>query len=264
MSFWKSERFEYIRQPHIIGLIIVIIFVISAAIFTALHRIGERRALSNMEPLDACIELIKDTKLCKFATNSEATANQAYSSVTKEVAKGVTTINTVHFENMDRMSVDTRVDAEQTESLVAIDGDNWVLDTSDGLWAHYSDPTFEPYKETDTATDTGYDFSNPASTDATEFKNNYTFEGEVSCGELTCLRYSVISEGYDEVYILFDTEDYLLRQHYGRIGDNSTSTNYTYDNISVKAPEGKMKEVDVETFNSIAGIDESAQENENE
>lgn len=263
MSFWKSERFEYIRQPHIIGLIIVIVFVVVAAVYTALVRIGEQKALSNMESVNACIKLVEDERLCKFALTSEQTTNQAYSSITKDTADGITTINTVYFENLDRISFDTAVDNERTESMITIDADSWVLDTTDGLWAHYNDPDFAPSSE-ETAAENSYDFSSPASTDVTEFRNNYTFAGEVPCDNLTCFKYEVVAEGYDEVFILFDTKDFLLRQHYGRIGANSTTTTYGYNDIVVKAPTEPTKEVDYETFNRIAGLEDTEQETDDE
>lgn len=252
MGLRESERFEYIRQPHILALLCLGILVIGFAVYTAVSRVQDRQRRASLPVAEACIELVGDTELCHFAAASVTAGDKPYTSVATEVTNtGGTIMTTIKSENPNRLSSVTQADGQEIEAFVLLEADSYVRDYKDGgIWAHYHDEAYEPSEPI-----TAYDFSSSTSPDVAEFRDQYEQVGQEPCGEYTCLKYAIqFEEGGSQTFIWFDTTEFLLRRHQLTDEAGTQTTNYTYDPVDLTAPS-PTKEVDEETLAELLGVE---------
>lgn len=250
MRSGDSDRIEYLKQPHIIVLMVFIILVIFGAIFTATRKATQLKNNPADTTEAACQLFISDENLCKFAAASERSTEKSYRSVLTLVDNSGTTITTTDYENIDRSKWTIQQNGQQIDAFILYDADGYVFDKSDGVWAHYRDPEFAPTLGDSTLE--VYDFSSAESEDVQEFRDRYKFVREEDCGELTCFKYQITIEGDEntKAFMWFDTKDYLLRR-YQTIGkDSTTNTQYIYEDISISVPD-KIKTVSEDEFNKL-------------
>lgn len=73
-----------------------------------------------------------------------------------------------------------------------------------------------------------------------EAKDTVTYKnlGEEACGELTCYKYEQVDSASPEGKRLFwfDNKDFLLRKEQNGFGEFTATSEYSYDNINIKAP----------------------------
>lgn len=250
MNSGDSDRFEYIKQPHIIVLAVLAVLVIAGALFTANRRVAEINNQAETPTEIACMKFVGDARLCKFASVSESSASRSYRSVLTVVDDSGTTITTTDYENVDRSNWSIQQNGQEVDSFILLDADGYIRDPADGAWAHYKDPEFTP-TDGDSTLDQ-YDFTSEDSEDVAEFRDRYKFVGEESCGDLTCFKYQVTLEGDEAstVYMWFDKDEYLLRRYQTQNTTTTTNTQYTYGNISIAAPS-PVKTVSEDEFNKL-------------
>lgn len=249
MSFRQSDRWEYIKQPHILALLVLGIAVVGGAVYTTASRLQDTSRRSQLPVDQACAELVKDEDLCKFASSSRSYTNTSYTSVTTTVQDGVTSLTTSEFENANRIRTVTQTNGQETEGLLLLEADNYARDYTDGTWAHYRDNSYEAIDTSGLATE--YDFSSEASSDVIEFRDYYKRAGQEPCGELQCLKYEILpTDGTTQTtFIWFDLQEYRLRRVQAVSGQNTSNTQYDYKPVVLTAPT-PVKEVDEATFST--------------
>lgn len=250
MSLWKSDRFEYLRQPHIIAALLLAAAIVGLAVYTGVNRLHDRDRLLNLPTAEACTELVGDADLCRFAAVSEAAANSPYTSTTTSVSdSGKTTIVHTVAESPDRMRTIAQEDGRETSAFMLLDADNYVRDYADsGIWAHYRDETFEPLASTIEK----YDFSTATSQDVLEFRDGYKRQGEEPCDDRVCLKYEITSDDEGQIFVWFDTDEFRLRRYQLFDETGTHTTQYSYEPVTLLPPT-PVKEVDEETFITLLG-----------
>jgi hypothetical protein len=250
MGFRDSDRLEYLKQPQIIALMLLIVLVIAGALFTAGKKIIDinRRTAAGTEA--ACLEFIDDPDLCKFAAASESTAQRSYRSVMTVVEDSSTAVTTTDYENADRSRWVVQLNGQETDAFIMLDADGYVRDRNNGDWAHYHDDSFAPTDST--ATIEKFDFTKADSEDVKEFRDNYRRVGEESCGDLECYKYEIVLKDDEDSKILlwFDKNEYLLRRYQTQETASSTNTQYSYEPVSITAPS-PVRTVSEEEFNAF-------------
>lgn len=231
-----SGRFEYIKQPHIIVIIIVIMIAVCAAFVTGFLRIRDIQRRQSMETTQACQELVKDEALCRFAAAS-ITGGKRSQIITSTTTNGETTeVSTLEVENPARMKSVTLDGLQEVEAYVVIDAVTYVKDYSDNTWAMFDDPEYDPASAE--STDTSYDFTSAQSPDVIEFRDHYKSEGMEPCGDFTCYKYGIIDpdSGHTTSYIWFDDKDFLLRRHMLTQDGVTTNMQFSYQPVTIQAP----------------------------
>lgn len=248
MSFWKSDRYEYVRQPHILALLAIGLIVLVGALYTGISRLQDQQRRSTLPADVACMELVSDEALCRFAAASEESASLSYKSVTTTVSGTETTVVFTEYENPDRISMLTQVNGQETDAFMLLDADNYARDYSDGMWAHYRDEGFEATA----ATAQSFDFSSEFSADVMEFRDNYVRMGTEPCDDRTCYKYRISSseDTTQDLYIWFDDVDYLIRRYEITNEQAASTTQYTYSPVKLTAP-ATVKELDEEAFTAL-------------
>lgn len=249
MGFRDSEKFEYLRQPHIIAIIVIIVLVIGGAIFSTVGYFREASRKANLDTFGACQEFINDADLCRFAAANESLAERSYKFTSTITNAAGTEVTTTLFENIDRTGRQTTKDGKLIDGLLLIDADTYVYDHSDKTWAHYRDPT---YTETGPIGDlVAYDFTSSESEDVIDFRDNYSRVGEEACGDLWCLKYKVsgASES-EEIFLWIDNQDFLVQKYLAKSGETTTETIYTYEPTTIQTPS-PIKEVTEQQLNNM-------------
>lgn len=244
-----SERFEYIKQPHVLALIILCVLVIGAAVFTGARRIADINRRASLDTETACFEQVDDADLCRFVAASQNSGFSNYKSVTTETAENSLSITTHEVEKPDHMRSVTTSGSEEISAYTMIAADAYVKDYSDGVWAVYTDPDYQPE-----GASLEYDFAAYDSPDAVEFRDNYQRAGHEPCGQLTCYKYKVFDpEDPDTLtFLWFDDKDYLIRRLQSTGGGNSINIEYSYLPITIEPPY-PTKSVDEQTFSALLG-----------
>lgn len=240
MESRESTKLEFLKQPHIIIISILIIFVIAAAIFTAIKRISKTSELSNMQTKDACLSLIKDERLCNFAASNEINKDLQRVMTITSTADNKNEVTISELESASKHKTTTyNSDNKEVDSFIVIDESTYVKDYENSIWALYKD---EEYQSSDN--EIKYDFTSEISKDVTEFKENYKFENEEKCGELSCYKYKIIdNENPNNItYFWFDNKDFLIRKLTTEENESFTSTVIEYKPVSIKTPS-PVKEV---------------------
>ena len=228
-----SERFEYVKQPHIIGLLALIILLVGIAIFTGTKRIGEINKNAGKTTEQRCVDYVNDRELCRFIAVQETAGFSNYISTTVEITDGQELTTTLEVESPDRMrSVTTELVAER-QAYVQLDTTSYVKDYADGIWATYTDPTYTP--ETNSIV---YDFSSATSEDTVLFRDNYLYVGSEACGSLTCLKYQVKDSERPNAtaFLWFDNQSYLIQRYQSLDGTSQVETRYVYQPVTITAP----------------------------
>lgn len=248
MSKGVNDRFEYIKQPHIVVLLFVVIAALGVALFTGINRVRDLNRIASLETFDACREFIDDEVLCHFAAADEARPEGNYV-MTSSATDGITTeISTLEVENGDRMKSVTFNGPEEIEAYVVIDAVSYVKDYADGVWGMYEDPDFISSE----ASVSSYDFSSAQASSVVDFRENYQAEGKEPCGDLICYKYRIVSHDDPSFinYIWFDDQDYLLRRHQSSSGEISNNTQIEYRTVTITppSPTKPITEQDMEAF----------------
>ncbi len=234
MGFRDVNRREYLKQPHIIVIGVVIIFVLIMAVYTGFRRINQMQTAASLETAEACQEFVDDENLCKFAAQNEQHSSQSFVSTNTTTDGNTTEINTLEHESAMRVRSVTLSGLTEIESYVIIDDTTYVKDYSDDTWAKYTDPDYQP---SDDAID--YDFSSATTDDVVDFRDNYTAQGTEPCGNLTCYKYDVSYLEGDVVIttsIWFDTQEFLLRRYLSADDTVTSNTQFDYKSVRVTAP----------------------------
>lgn len=122
-------------------------------------------------------------------------------------------------------------------NMITIGDTTYLKDQKDGKWwKQVAKPETESTK-----TEEMQDTFKPA-----DFKEEYTKNvgveykslGEESCGSLTCHKYEEITSSSPEGKrtFWFDTKELLLRKEVHGFGEFQSTMEYSYDNLSIKAP----------------------------
>ncbi len=249
MGFRHTERLEYIKQPHVIALVLAAVAVLSVAGITASQRIANMRRIVQLDTEQACLEFIDDTDLCKFAAVSEQDGERSHRITTTETTSTGTEVTTTDIESPERMSSITKDGSgSEISAYTVIDADTYVKDYADGVWAMYTDPE---YVAADTD-DLSYDFTSAASPDVVDFRDNYKKIGSESCGDLTCFKYEIVSpeQSGSTVYLWFDSQDYLTRRYMIVTDDSTSNSQVSYLAISISPPSATkpVSEAELEEY----------------
>lgn len=246
----NSERLEYIRQPHVILLIVAVILVVGTAMYLAVTRLQDRSRRASLPANQACAELVKDEELCRFAAVSESNSGHGYKSISTEVDATNTTITTTEFENSNRMASYLFVNGKEEAAYILLEADSYIRDYTDNTWAHLHDTEYEPMEIASHIKK--YDFTSETSADVIDFRDNYELVNQEPCENRTCLKYKVTmpEDPSTQIFIWFDTEQYLIRRYQTISETLTTNTEYSYGAFTINTP-APIKEVDVETFNSL-------------
>lgn len=84
-------------------------------------------------------------------------------------------------------------------------------------------------------------------------ETNYRKLGEEKCGSLQCYKYEEKSSESDSPTrtFWFDNKDYLLRKEQNGYGEFTSESEYSYDNVSVKAPSNTKEVPDGKDINEM-------------
>lgn len=235
MAFWHRERFEYLRQPHIAVMSLIIIAAMCAALITGFFRLRDMQRRQASETSQACQELIKDEALCRFAAANENAALLSQV-ITSTTTNGETSeVSTVEIESPARLKSVTLNGLQEIEAYVVIDATTYVKDYSDNTWAKFEDAAYDAAAQ---STSVKYDFTSEQSQDVIEFRDRYTHQGMEPCGDLTCYKYGITDpeSGTITSYVWFDEHEYLLRRHLLVEEDFTTNMQFTYKPVAIQAP----------------------------
>lgn len=231
-KFWKSEKFEYFRQPHVFVISILIILTILIALITGALRIYNRSNLSRKPTYEACRNFIDDDALCKFAASNETAGTKEYVIHSTATNGPVSEITTIEVESSDRMKSTTLNGLTETEAFVVIDSRTYVKDNSDNVWALYDDPEWATSEDT-----IKYDFTTEKSADVQDFKNNYKFLNQEPCGELNCYKYEILGgENGETNFVWFDDKEFLIRRQLSNTNEVTTNSQFDYRDVTIEAP----------------------------
>lgn len=241
MGFRDVNRREYLRQPHVIVIGLLICLAVAGAVFTAVRRVQHMQKVANLETYEACKEFVSDDNLCRFASANQTDGSKNYVVTTTTTNGETTEISTVEVENSDRMKSVTVDGPKEIEAFVIIDDATYVKDMNDGVWAKYTDPDFAPSQES-----IQYNFSNASSEDVVEFRDYYKAQGKEPCGDFTCFKYQVQRpDSGATTFIWFDDQDFLMRRYQVYEDGVTTNNQFEYREITVEAP-APVKEVTTE------------------
>ncbi len=251
MRLINTSRLEYVKQPHIILLIVAIIAVILGALITANNRIQDNKRRSTLDSISACLELVDDEVLCQFAARNEQSSNTNTIVTTTLTDGNATEVTTSRLENPNRTSSVTKNGTEEVESFIVIDDVTYVKDYASNSWAMYKDPNYSAVNQ-----NVKYDFSNQNSQDVLEFKNLYKKEGMEPCGQFNCYKYRIIdSENADATdYVWIDDKEFLLRRHMSMEEGLTTNSQFEYQTVTIEAPS-PTREVSAEEIEAFLNQD---------
>lgn len=247
MSFWKSERFEYIRQPHIVAIIVVCVLVIAGALFTAFRRVGDAVQEAKKPTEQRCLQYINDDPLCKFIATSETEGFTNVISTTTTTSENSLIINTLRSESPDKIhSITTNGDIVLSEYIL-YDANGYVKDTSDDQWVSFVEQDFTP-----SPAYIIYDLTADNTEDVIQFRDKYTYIGKEPCNGLTCYKYRIDDSEDPELttYLWFDDQDYLMRRHQISDGTNTDNIQYSYEEVKIEVPT-TLKQVSQEQLDSL-------------
>lgn len=235
MAFWQKEKFEYIRQPHILALTVLIVIAVCAALMSGYFRFRDILRRQTSETTQACMELINDEALCRFAAANEVASTQSQIITTTTTNSDTTEVSTIEIESPTRLKSVTLLGLHEVEAYVVIDATTYVKDYEDGIWATYTDETFSQEIQ---GTAVKYDFTSPRSEDVIEFRDRYRFEAMEPCDNLTCYKYGIQDpdSGNITTYVWFDNENYMLRRYMSIKDDYTTNMQFTYQAVTIEAP----------------------------
>lgn len=247
MSFWKSDRFEYFRQPHIIVIVIICLVVIVGAFYTGFRRITKISEQAAKPTEQKCLTYISDEHLCKFVANSETEGFNNNVSVTTTSGNNSLTITSIETETPDRIHSVTTNGSYELSEYVLYDDQGYIKDFTDGKWANYTDSEYA-------ATEAGitYDFSAESTEDVIEFRDNYKRIGMEGCGDRNCHKYQIIDPEDDSLktFVWFDDKDYLIRRYQMSDETSTQNTEYHYEEVNVEIPTD-IKSVSEEELNAL-------------
>ncbi len=136
-----------------------------------------------------------------------------------------------------RMHMLQVMDGKEVSDIIIIGDTTYVKDYKDGAWwmqkqKDQKDKTTELVEDPERFT--------PESMKEEALKKTkvtYKSLGQEACGTLTCHKYEEIGgEDSGKRTFWFDTKDLLLRREEGGFGEFTSTTEYSYDDISIKAP----------------------------
>lgn len=246
MSARDTTWRDFARQPHVIAIILFIVFIVIGSIITATRRVRQTAELSNMTTLDACKQLIKDENLCNYASTNETSNNKSRVMTITTTKKDNPEISTtiIELESADRYKSISHEGQKEVDATIIIGNKTYIKDYQDSVWAYYEAP--------DTAeNDFGvkYDFKSETSQDTKEFKENYRYEGQEPCGPLTCYKYK-ISNDNQVTYLWFDNQQFLTQKILSTSDNITENTIFEYKNVSISepTPTKKVTEDDIKDY----------------
>lgn len=253
MESRESTKLEYLKQPHITAIAILLVVILCGAIFTATRRVNNTNRLANMETVEACKNFVDDETLCKFAASNEVNSSKPQVMTITETSDTSTAITVIELESATKNKSTSHENGVEVDASIVIEDSSYVKDYQDSVWAHYKDPN---YQATDNLVK--YDFTTETSTDVAEFRNNYHAEGKEACGELTCYKYRIddnqstqTAEGTNDqttqatTYLWFDDQDFILRRITVTDSSSTVNTLFEYKEVKIEAPT-PTKEINLE------------------
>ena len=121
--------------------------------------------------------------------------------------------------------------------MIVIGDTTYIKDFKDGKWWKQ---TQKPEEENTEIQDQIEEYTVDPVEEQTQFQSmQYNNLGEGACGDLTCYKYEEVDPSNADSgkrTFWFDTKDYLLRKDMSEYGEFSSTNEYFYDDISVKAP----------------------------
>ncbi len=233
MEFRETNRREYLRQPHVIIIGIIILCVIAAALISGVRRVQQMQRAANGDVFDACSEFVPDEILCRFAASNQSKGS-ANSIVTTTTTNGEKTeVTTIEIESPDRMKSVSLDGLQEIEAYIILDAVTYVKDLDENIWAMYTDSEFTPSEDS-----VNYDFTSANAQDVIEFRDRYTYKGTESCDDRTCHKYEIIDTTQPDTTtsMWFDTEEFLLRKYATISSEFTSQTQFRYQDVKISAP----------------------------
>lgn len=233
MSFRDSDRFEYIRQPHIIVLLVLALVIVIGAVYTGWRRLDSLNTQTTTSTEQKCLTFISDQDLCKFIDASETDGFSNYVSVTTETDESSYSITVLEVETPNRMKSVTTDGIRETNAYILLDADTYAKDYTDGGWGKFTDLDYVPDEGGLT-----YDMSTEASSDVVLFRDSYRRVATEPCGGLTCFKYQINDANNPTAtsYIWFDNQHYLVQRYQSFDETDNLNIQYDYKPVSVSAP----------------------------
>ncbi len=239
MGYREPNRLEYLRQPHVLAIVVILAIIFVTAITTGVRRMQQIQRAATADTYHACKEFVSDDLLCRFAANNQARGS-ANSIVTTTTTSGPSTeVEILEIESSDRMKSTTLKNDQPIEAYIVIDAVTYMKDYDEDVWLMYTDVLFEPSSDQIT-----YNFSSANSQDVVEFRDYYTYQGVEACEDYRCHVYEITypDEPGISSRVWFDTEQFLLRKHRSSNDNLIVHTRFSYQNVSVAAPS-PVKEI---------------------
>lgn len=130
--------------------------------------------------------------------------------------------------------------ADPQSDTIVIGDTTYIKDFADGKWWK------QTQKPEELDTEMGDKIKeyevDPAEEQVEYAKMKYNNLGEEACGDLMCYKYEELDPNNEDPassgrrLFWFDTKDYLLRKDLSEFGEFSSTSEYSYDDISVEAP----------------------------
>lgn len=193
-----------------LGLILAGVVVLGVIGFAGFKVFSGKKATDNNIISRAALEAActeSDKNICKFQAGWKT---HKYYTVKMKTTGGETAYETITIDN------------------------TMYTKAPNGVWWQQTLKSEENTSKLDFTFDDSSDDSEKKDAPKTTYKNL----GTETCGDLTCHKYQVLTEGSEDIeYIWFDTEDYQLRKTRTESKDGSvTEGTFSYDKISITAP----------------------------
>lgn len=251
MEARDTSKLEFIKQPHIMALITILVICIVGALFTTGRRVNQTLQLSSMETFDACYELVNDEPLCKFAAKDEATADDSYVLSITTTSENSEEINIIKAENPKKTSSTTHQNGDLIDETIILGNEIYIKDYSDNVWAHYTEEAEEDTEET-----ISYDFTSETSEDVQSFKDDHKFEAMEQCDDKMCYKYKITHDADTNSYsyLWFDDQEFLTRRILTVDTDTSTNMAFEYKAVTIDVPT-PTKEISLEDLEEFLDTD---------
>lgn len=231
-------------SPVLIIVVVVAVAVIAGAAFFLFGRGnsplgskmgGSGSSLMMQKVSEDDFAYIEDELLRKHFA---AQANQTKFRI-QSTSSGLGGSSTMEYDmSDDSFKFRTMMSGEGLQSDMIVIGDTtYIKDFTDNKWWKQ---TTQPGELDDSVESQIEEYQTDPVEDQQEFQGmQYKNLGEEPCGNLTCHKYEetnpVMTDGGTRTF-WFDTKDYLMRKEEAGYGEFSSSSEYSYDNISVEAP----------------------------
>jgi hypothetical protein len=224
-----------------IGIIIAVVVFLAVGGLVAWRVLDSQKSNTTNDTASSIAKAIAEAKceyddkdLCKFFTSWKLHDNYKMVGTNTDKATGVSSTFTLETDGDKTHSILT---GDFAAEIISIGRLTTYTKAADGTWWKQTLP------ETESPESSAAEESKPEFEEPTDENNSdqpvYKSLGKEACGKLTCFKYEVVdpAEGGTTSTIWFDTKDYQLRRSLSDNDDTKSDTTFSYDNVTVKAPE---------------------------